>query len=87
MLCTDDSLLVEDRLEEQSSRYLVSASIASGFRIRLANGEGCESLSRVADFKNDDWEDLFVWLADALLRMKQLIVFLDWCMNRIVRIQ
>jgi hypothetical protein len=34
-------------------------------------------LSRVADFKNDDWEDLFVWLADALLRMKQLVVFLD----------
>jgi hypothetical protein len=73
----DGSLRLEDQMEGQSSRYRVSAVITSGFLIRLVVGEECGSLSRVADFKNDDWEDLFVWLADALLRMKQLVVFLD----------
>ncbi|MFT9396957.1 MAG: DUF4268 domain-containing protein [Bifidobacterium psychraerophilum] len=34
-------------------------------------------VSRYADYKNGDWEDLYAWLADALLRMKQLVAFLD----------
>ena len=46
-------LAVGDQMEGQSSRYRVSAVITSGFLIRLVVGEECESLSRVAEFKND----------------------------------